>query len=86
MNKKVRYARFQTSLFMPGINELGSVLPPINKQIQDLSMATTSIGLLVSLTLNGQPKAFIVPYGNIIGMELEPEQDNRAKLKAVVNE
>ena len=36
--KNVVYARFQTSLYIPGIGEVGNTLPASGKAIYDLSM------------------------------------------------
>lgn len=83
MNRKVKYARLQTGMYIPGLTgELGNTLPPSNKTLDNLDMTALEASLLVSFTYKGIKKEILIPYGNVVLADLVPEEVKPA-LKAV---
>lgn len=73
MSRKVKYARLQTNAYVVGAGELGTVFPLPNKTLDNLSMTTQDSGLNISFTYRGLQKELLIPYGNVVIMELAPE-------------
>jgi hypothetical protein len=72
MSRKVTYARLQTSAYVPGAGELGNVIPSPNKTLESLEMAATDAGLEIKFTYKGLKKDILVPYANVVLVELAP--------------
>lgn len=72
IGRKVMVARFHQGVHIPGVGELGNVLPNQTKRL-DLDMRVTEAGLLVKLLGPKFKAELLVPSANIIGMQLEPE-------------
>lgn len=78
MNKKVTYARFHQSVYVPGLGELGTVLPPQHKTLDNVTMTSTDHGLHVTSGLKGRGVEFLIPSANIVIMVLAPETTQAA--------
>lgn len=73
MNRKVSYARFHKELFFAGTSELGIVLPPMRKTLDNLEMTIIPEGLLAKFSYKGLKKEVLIPHANIVNLELIPE-------------
>lgn len=73
MIRKVSYARFHKELFFTGTSELGIVMPPMRKTLDDLEMITDPDGLIIKFRYKGIKKEAMVPWSNIVNLELHPE-------------
>ena len=74
MSRKVHYARLQTGAYVVGAGELGTVLPPNTKTLSELTMHTSESALHVNFIYRGIKKELMIPFGNVILMELSPEE------------
>jgi hypothetical protein len=88
MHRQVKYARLQTALDLPGtVGGLGTTLPPTNKTLFDLKMEALDGGLLVNfdflppgaMSKVRMHKEILVPYPNVVLMELLPEERKKEK-------
>lgn len=70
MAKAVKRAQFHQSVFIEGIGNLGSQLPAVGKTIADLKMSTSEEGLVVEGKGQGGFRKAIIPYANVVIMEL----------------
>lgn len=70
--RKVIVARFHQSVHVPGIGELGNVLPSQGKRLE-LEMVVTDGGLLVKILGPTIKADLLVPSANVIGMQLALE-------------
>jgi hypothetical protein len=73
MNRAVTYARLQTNAYIVGAGELGTVFPVPNKTLDGLTMNTSKEGLSIKFAYRGIRKELLIPYGNVILMELAPD-------------
>lgn len=83
MNRKVKYARLQTGMYIPGLTgELGTVLPPQNKTLDNLVMTAFESGIIVDFSYKGTNKSILIPYGNLVlaDLILEPAPKTTAKV------
>jgi hypothetical protein len=73
--RKVSHARFQTNLFLPGLGEIGNVLPSYTKTFSGLDMTTSPDGLVIKFNVPSTKaqKEVLVPFANIVFMELSGE-------------
>lgn len=69
MIRNVKYARFQTSMFHPGVGSIGDVLPGVSRTWTDLAMKESPYGLEV--TLKG--RTIVIPWANVAGYEAGDE-------------
>ncbi len=75
MTRKVKFVRFQTSVHFPDAGELGFVLPPPVKVLQDLKMTSYGAdGVTVAFSFLGKKNEVWVPSSNIVLALLEPEE------------
>ena len=74
VNRKVTYARLQTEAYVVGAGGLGTVFPPLGKTFDKLTMNTSDLGLSIKFLYKGLQKDLLIPYGNVVLMELEPEE------------
>lgn len=72
MSQKVKHAIFQTDLFVKGVGTLGRTLPSGTKTLV-LSMFTQPEGLRLEFTQGGSVIKALVPYANVVIMELDKE-------------
>jgi hypothetical protein len=77
-SKKVTCAKFHQSLWTPSTGELGNTLPAKGKTIDKLDMQATDAGLIVSGLYNKRLFSALVPYGNIVVLELSIETENNS--------
>jgi len=81
MNRQVKYARMQTGVYIPGLaGELGTVFPPSNKTLDNLTMVTTVEGLHISFIYKNVGKELLIPYANVALMDLLPEEPKPTKV------
>jgi len=73
MSRKVTYARLQTNAYVVGAGELGTVFPIPNKTLENLSMSAQDGALSISFRYRGLAKELLIPYGNVVLMEVSPE-------------
>ena len=74
MERKIKYARFHTTLYIPGLGQLDTVLPPSNKTIQGLEMWESTGGVSLSAiagasgagVLAGEKVTMVIPWGNVV--------------------
>lgn len=85
MNKKVIYAKLQTEAHVPSAGGLGTVFPPQSKTLEHLSMTALESVLSISFTYRGVKKELLVPYGNVVLMEVAPSDSDRPPLYQVLN-
>lgn len=85
MNRKVKYLKAHSSIFMGGtIGTLGDTLPSAQKTL-DLDMTATPEGVIVkaarlaSPTQRGGKETALIPYGNIQVILLIEEDKPAAK-------
>ncbi len=83
MSRKVEYARTHQGVYVPDAGELGSTFPPQSKTLDNLTMHTDHLGLLLSFTYRGKHKEVIIPSANVIALVLAPEEKPIASVKAV---
>lgn len=76
-NRTVTYARLQTEAYVVGAGGLGTVFPPLGKTFDNISMKTTDLGLSISFLYKGLKKELLIPYGNVVLMELAPEDKKK---------
>lgn len=69
MKKVVTYAKLQTELFIPGLGGLGTTLPPALKNIPNLIMHYTELGLEITAGKH----LIVVPPGNVVLAVTIPE-------------
>jgi hypothetical protein len=67
MNRIVTYVRTHSTFYIPGIGEVGPVLPMKNKSIADLKMVATENGI----TILGAGKEAFLPWPNVQVCTLE---------------
>jgi hypothetical protein len=72
-NRLVKYAKLHQNLFIPGIGDLTTTLPPVNKSGK-FEMRLFDSGLLIDITVKGVKEIALIPYGNIAGMVLAAEE------------
>ncbi len=77
MSRKVTYARLQTEAYVTGAGSLGNVFPSQNKTLESLSMSTQVEGLNISFIYRGLKKELLIPYANVIIMELAPVEESK---------
>jgi hypothetical protein len=66
MSRKVKRLRLQTNIHISGaVGELGNVIPPNGKTLENLTMVSTSEGVELSFNFQGAKTEALVPYGNI---------------------
>ena len=82
VNRTVTYARLQTEAYVVGAGGLGTVFPPMGKTFESLNMQTTDLGLNISFLYKGLRKELLIPYGNVVLMELEPESKKNESKKS----
>lgn len=73
-NRTVTYARLQTEAYVVGAGGLGTVFPPLGKTFDKLTMNTTDLGLNIRFLYKGLQKDLLIPYGNVVLLELAPEE------------
>lgn len=73
LGRKVILARFHQGVHIPGIGELGNVLPSQHKNLE-LDMCVTETGVLVRV-LGPRIKAeLLIPSANVVAMQLAPQE------------
>lgn len=72
--RKVTYAKFHQSLFIPGIGTLGDSLPSPVKAF-DTSMETSAEGLYIKINT----AEAIVPWANVVLAKLAAEEKSSKK-------
>lgn len=82
MNRKVLYARFYESVYVPQIGEVGNTLPSPTKTLDNLHMTVTPIGLSVEGSHKGLRSEFLIPLASIKIMTLAPEEKPAIAAKA----
>lgn len=78
-SRKVTYVRFQTPLYIPNVGDLGNVQPGANKNLNELSMVSEDTFITMTFSFKGIKKELRVPHGNIVAMELAPEEPKKSK-------
>lgn len=73
MSRKVIYTKFHQDLFVPGLGGVGFTLPSTAKSF-DLNMFTSEHGLMLELSFRGLKFDVVVPYANVVLMQLAPEE------------
>lgn len=68
---KVIYARLQTGVHLGDVGDLGAVLPPPFKSLEDLRMKLVGSVLQVSFTFKGRDKKIGIPLANISIVEFD---------------
>lgn len=79
MSRKVIFARLQTTAHIPSVGNLENTFPPASKNLKDLDMVTTPDGLSIKFNYMSVKKELLVPFANIILMELAPEEKKAVK-------
>lgn len=82
---KVIYAKLQTEAYIPGAGALGTTFPPNTKTLENLTMTADDTTLAVSFTYRGLKKKLLIPFGNVILMEVAPGTESTS-IKAPVLE
>lgn len=76
----VTHVKLQTAMHLPKVGEMGNTLPSVTKTVEGLSMYLTAEGLYVQGSRQGKSFKSVIPYGNIVIMELgAKEEDAPAK-------
>ena len=83
MNRIVTYARLQTEAYIPGTGGLGTVFPPPGKTLENLVMTALDSAMYISFNYKGIARELLVPYGNVVLMELSPIEVQAKNLKAL---
>ncbi len=79
LSRRVKHVRLQTNVHIPGVGELGAVFPPQVKALNDLEMSTDESGHVnVKFSFMSIKKELLIPTGNIVFIELLPE-DKKSK-------
>jgi len=73
------YARLHEGLFIHGAGELGKLFPAQGKTIEDLRMATSELGLLISGKRNGYVFEVLAPWPNVAQATLVPMEEPSVK-------
>lgn len=79
MKRTIKFASFHQSVFIPGLGELGKVLPSPAKRIADLRMFTDGITLEVSANHH----VMLIPLTNVVVMHVD-DTDNKEAIPAVL--
>ncbi len=75
MHRKVTYARLQTEAYVVGAGGLGSVFPSQSKTLENLTMLAQDSTLSIAFTYRGLKKELLIPYANVVLMEVAPENN-----------
>lgn len=73
--KTVTRAHFHQSVFVTDLGNLGSSLPSNGRTIDGLKMSTSDEGLVVEGSWRGKKAKAVIPYANIVIMELDPKDE-----------
>ena len=82
MAKVVTSVQFHQSIFTKGLGNLGTTLPSPSKNIADLHMEVVEEGVLVQGVGKYGPSSAIVPFANVVIMEIEEEKKASKAAKA----
>lgn len=82
LNRKVTYARLHQGIYVPQAGDLGAVLPPSSKTLENLHMHTDGNGLFLDFNYRGIKNSTFIPLANIIIMSLAPEEAPAKEVKA----
>lgn len=72
MNYQVKFARLHNNMYFSGTGEIGNVLPPRSKTLDNLEMSTDGTTVLVQYKYKGVFKAHIVPCTNFVVLDIVP--------------
>lgn len=83
--RKVQYARLHQSvnLYIPGVGDIGNVLPPTSKSLDNLDMRITEYGLSAKFKFQGVHKEVLVPLAGVAVMLMASEEPKKPSLAAV---
>lgn len=73
MSKKVTFVRLHEGIHMPGVGDMGTVLPVSGKTLSELDMTITELGLEVSFKYNKLQFDLLIPSANIKFMRIVRE-------------
>lgn len=81
MSRKVKYLRLHQNIFIPGVGDLGSVLPDPRKSFT-VDMVDSGNGVLLDIKPHQSPKVEgRIPDGNIALIVYAPEEAKPASKK-----
>ncbi len=80
LNRVVTYVKCHATLFIPGAGNLDSTLPPKSRTVP-CEMKTTEAGVYTKIGAT----EFVVPYANIIVLQLGPEESKAPAKKWVTH-
>lgn len=77
----IKYAKVQTGLFIPGLGEMGTTLPP-SKTFSKFVMSLSNEGLLIETAFQNRSETWSVPYANVVLMVYGQKEEDASAKKA----